>query len=230
MTVAEWIKTIVTIIFSGAFFGFVQFLITRKDKKEETSQEERDKNIKKSMEDHLTNVNAKWKEDYCDKNAKAISELVNEVREGLAEREKTGKQRFDQHNESIKALIKQHDEDYRKLEETLEKVIVTMKENDDRITEKVEKISNVQTFIGDALVGQAHNTILFIGDRISERKCITNREKANINSMYEPYHNLGGNGEVKEVVEYILSLPTVSEDEAKQKDLELKKKEYEESK
>ena len=90
MTVAEWIKTIVTIIFSGAFFGFVQFLITRKDKKEETSQEERDKNIKKSMEDHLTNVNAKWKEDYCDKNAKAISELVNEVREGLAEREKTG--------------------------------------------------------------------------------------------------------------------------------------------
>jgi hypothetical protein len=230
MSTAEWIKTILTILFSGAFFGFIQFLITRKDKKEENSQEERDKNLKKSMEDHLTNVNAKWKEDYCDKNAKAISELVTEVREGLAQREETGRQRYEQHNESIKELIKQHDEDYHKLEQSLEKVITTMKENDDRITTKVEKIADVQEFIGDALVGQAHNTILFIGDHISERKCITNREKATINSMYKPYHNLGGNGEVKEVVEYILSLPTVSEDEAKQKDLELKKKEYEESK
>lgn len=230
MSTSEWIKLILTIVGSGAFFGFIQFLITRKDKKEENSQEDRDKKLKKSMEDHLTNVNAKWKEDYCDKNAKAISELTTEVRKGLAQREETGRQRYEQHHESIKELMKQHNEDYHKLEQSLEKVIATMKENDDRITEKVEKIANVQEFIGDALVGQAHNTILFIGDHISERKCITNREKATINSMYKPYHNLGGNGEVKEVVEYILSLPTVSEDEAKQKDLELKKKEYEESK
>lgn len=55
--------TIVSVILGS---GLVQFLLTRKDKKQEDAKKDNADTIKKDMKDHLTEVNNKWKEDYCD--------------------------------------------------------------------------------------------------------------------------------------------------------------------
>jgi len=68
MIVAEWIKTIITILFSGAFFGFIQFLITRKDNKDDSLKklkeefdrglDEREKTGKNRYDEHKNAIHA----------------------------------------------------------------------------------------------------------------------------------------------------------------------------
>lgn len=208
------ISLIGTAIGGGAVLGFIQFLITRRDKKKEQEKVNHDEEMKKEMRDHLTNVNAKWKEDYCDKNAKAINDLIAEVREGLANREAMGKKRYDEHHIAIEKMAVDHQRDFLELK----KAIDTLTANDSKITESLRRISDRQENMAESLVGQAHDRIIFLTDRISERGAITNKEKATIASMYEPYRKLGGNGEVAESVAYVRTLPTKTDAEAKQMD------------
>lgn len=210
-----------TAIGGGAVLGFVQFLISRRDKQKEEAKVNRDETIKKEMSDHLTNVNAQWKVDYCDKNAKAINDLVKEVREGLAAREEKGKQRYDEHHMAIEKLSVEHQKEFLELKKAIDKLT----ENDSKITESLQRISDKQECMADSLVGQAHDRIIFLTDKISLRGAITNKEKATITSMYEPYRKLGGNGEVKEAVEYVRTLPTKTDEEARKMDEALKRKE-----
>lgn len=210
-----------TAIGGGAVLGFIQFLISRRDKQKEEAKLNRDETIKKEMRDHLTHVNDQWKIDYCDKNAKAINDLIKEVREGLAAREETGKQRYDEHHMAIEKLSVEHQKEFLELKKAIDKLT----ENDSKITESLQRISDKQECMADSLVGQAHDRIIFLTDKISLRGAITNKEKATITSMYEPYHKLGGNGEVKEAVEYVRTLPTKTDEEAREMDEALKRKE-----
>ena len=57
MTAAEWIKTFITILFSGAFFGFIQFLITRKDNKDDSLKKLKEEFDKGLDERELTGKN-----------------------------------------------------------------------------------------------------------------------------------------------------------------------------
>ncbi len=88
MTVAEWIKTIFTILFSGAFFGFIQFLITRKDNKDDSLKklkeefdkglDEREKTGKNRYDEHKNAIQAiklQHQEDYQKLN-EAIKQLT----------------------------------------------------------------------------------------------------------------------------------------------------------
>ena len=208
------ISLIGTAIGGGAVLGFIQFLITRRDKKREEEKIDHDEEMKKEMRDHLTNVNAKWKVDYCDKNAKAINDLIVEVRDGLSKREETGKQRYDEHHMAIKELSLQHQSEFLELK----KAIDQLTENDTKITSSLQKMSDTQECMADSLLGISHDRIIFLTDKISERGAITNKEKATIKSMYEPYRKLGGNGEVQEAVEYVRTLPTKTDAEAKEMD------------
>lgn len=72
----EYVQTLLTIVGSGTFFGFIQFLVTRKDTKEKEEKEDRFGKIEKKLE------------------------------EGLEEREKTGKGRYEEHKEAIEELRK----------------------------------------------------------------------------------------------------------------------------
>lgn len=207
---------------SGAAFGFAQFWITRKDEKEKEAKRNREEEIKQEMRDHLTEVNAQWKEDYCDKNRESIAALHDAVVKGLQDREDVGRQRYEEHHLAIEKMTVEHQKEFLELKKAIDKLT----SNESAITESIAALTETQTAIGASLVGQAHDRIMFLSDRIAERGGITNREKATIKSMYVPYRKLGGNGEVQEAVEYILTLETVSEDEARSRDREIKSKEF----
>ena len=221
MDVTQIVLTVVgSVIGSGAVFGFVQFLITRRDKRQEEAKHDHDEELKQEMKDHLTNVNAQWKVDYCDKNAKAINNLVEEVRIGLADREAMGKKRYDEHHIAIEKLSIQHQKEFLELKKAIDKLT----ENDTRITSSLEKMSEKQGNMADGLLGLAHDRIIFSTDKIAERGAVTLREKATLKSMYEPYRKLGGNGDCETAMEHVMNLPVVSDEKAKQKDIENKKR------
>ena len=150
--------------------------------------------------------------------------LRKEFLAGLEEREKMGKQRYEEHHLSIEKMDLQHQKDFQALQDAIRKLT----DNDTKITESIESMAQTQGLMADSLIGMAHDRIMHLTNRIIERGCITNKEKATIKSMYDPYRGLGGNGEVKEAVDYILTLPTVTDEEARERDIKLRGKEYNE--
>lgn len=189
MNVYQALLTIVgSIVGSSATFGFIQFLIQRKDKKEE------------------------------DKKNDAFDALRKEFQKGLQDREDTGKARYDEHRDAINKMSIEHEKDFK----TLLEAIKTLENNDSKITKALTEIQNQNENIGNAVMGLAHDKLIFSTDKIAERKAITLREKAVLRSIYEPYHKLGGNGTGTEAFEHVMSLEVVSEDVAKQMDEEIK--------
>ena len=219
----DWLQTGVTLLTVLIGSGLIQWWFARKDKQKEDAKKNHDEEIKKEMKDHLTNVNSKWKEDYCDKNAKAIADLAQEVRDGLAEREAKGLQRYEEHHLTIEKMSVQHQKDFLALKEAIQKLT----DNDTKITQSIEKIAEKQDIMADSLIGQAHDRIIFLTDKISERGAITIKEKATLTSMYEPYRKLGGNGHCATAVTHVNTLKVVSDDEAKEMDIRIKNKQRE---
>jgi len=150
--------------------------------------------------------------------------LRKEFSDGIKERERIGNQRYEEHEISIEKMNLQHQKDFQALQEAIHKLT----DNDTKITESIENIAETQSIMADSLVGMAHDRIMHLTDRITARGSITNKEKATIKSMYDPYRGLGGNGEVREAVEYVLTLPTVTDEEGRNLDFKLRGKEYQE--
>lgn len=223
MDVTQVVLTVIgSVIGSGAVFGFVEYLISRKDKQKEEAKNDRDETIKKEMRDHLTDVNSKWKEDYCDKNAKAINDLVIEVREGLAAREAMGKKRYDEHHIAIEKLSVQHQKEFLELK----KAIDALTANDTKITDSLAKIAEKQDCMADGIMGLSHDKLVYMTDRITERGAITLKEQATLTSIYEPYTKLNGNGDAKAGYKHVMNLKVVSDEEAKRLDEQLKAKRH----
>ena len=212
--------TALTVILSS---GIIQFFVSRKDKQKEDEKKDNADAIKKEMKDHLTDVNSKWKVDYCDKNAQAIEAIGQEVRQGLEEREKKGFQRYEEHRLAIEKMNLEHQKDFQELKVAIQKLT----ENDTKITESISKIANKQDVMADSLIGQAHDRIIYLTDKISERGAITIKEKATLTSMYEPYKKLGGNGHCATAIHHMETLKVVSDDEAREMDIKLKNKQRE---
>ena len=207
------------IIGSSAGFGFIQFLITRKDKKLEQAKINHEEELKGEMKKHLTKVNDEWKEEYCDQHSKAIESLI----QGLNDREDTGRKRYEEHQEAIKRMNEEHQQDFNELRKAIEALVA----NDAKITESIEKMAGKQDVMADCLLGQAHDRIIYLTDKISERGAITIKEKATLTSMYEPYKKLGGNGHCKTAMNHMDTLKVVSDNEAKTMDIRLKNKQKE---
>lgn len=210
----DWTQIAVTGITVLLTSGIIQFFVNRKDKQTEDAKKNHEEILKKEMKDHLTNVNDKWKVDYCDKNAKAISDLAKEVKEGLAEREEMGKKRYEEHHLSIEKMNLQHQKDF----QTLLEAIKRLENNDTKVTESLEKMAEKQETIAESLIGISHDKIIFMTDKIAGRGAITLKEKATLESIYEPYRKLGGNSHCSTAMEYMKSLPVVSDEEAKSMD------------
>ena len=162
------LQIIITILGSGAFFSFVQFLIQRKDQQK---QEEKD-----------------------DK----IEELRKELIQGLEEREETGLSRYTEHQESIAKL---------------NEAILLLTENDTQMQEYMK-------YVGDEIMGLAHDKLVYLTDKYQERGAITLKEKATLEAIYSPYHEgLGGNGDGKTGYEYAMKLPIVTDIQAREMDI-----------
>ena len=151
-----------------------------------------------------------------------LNKLREEFKKGIQKNGDADIDRFKMHEDEIKNLAEEHKNDFYIFREVIEQ----LKDNDARITDSIEKMSDKQDIMADSLMGQAHDRIMFVANQIMQRGAITNAEKATIKAMYEPYRKLGGNGDVKEAVDYILTLRTVTEEESRILKMELRDKEY----
>lgn len=196
------ISTIITIVFSGAFLAFLQFLITffitRKDNKEKEAKEEI-KEAERASKDERFDL------------------LEKEFHEGLDQREQTGKARYDEHKEAINNMAKQHQEQFEKLLDAIK----DLKISDEKVSKILEEIVSGQQMLSSGVLGLTHFELMYITNIIIERKYITLTEKATIDSLYEPYTKLGGNGQVRKNYEYVMNFPIVSDEEAKKMDDEI---------
>lgn len=76
------------------------------------------------------------------------------------------------------------------------------------------------------LLGLGHDKIIYLTDRYVKRGAITLKEKRNLEFLYQPYAELGGNGDCKIGYDACQQLPVVSEEEAMYMDIVIKRKEY----
>lgn len=192
-----WVSIIIAVIGALLGTGFLQFLITRADKKKERAEDKEENNLENKLKQHLTNVNNQWKIDYCDVNAKAISDLSKEIREGLEAREAKGAERYLEHKEAI---------------EELREAMLTLAKN----TEETKKIGG---YLGQALMGLTHDKLIYLGKQYQKRGAITLAEKNNLKLLYTPYHDgLGGNSDGEGYYTYCMNLPVVTDEEAMEMD------------
>lgn len=183
-----------------ALLKFIEFLVSHFSKKKERAEDKEENNLEDRMKKHLDQVNSQWKLDYCDINAKAIANLTQEMRDGLEERENKGLERYEEHKQTINEL---------------HEAIVALTKTNMQQTEYMEKL-------GQSLLGLSHDKIIHLGDTYLERGAITLKEKSTIQSIYNPYKKLGGNGDCEVIFNYINKLPIISDEEAKKRDKENK--------
>lgn len=76
------------------------------------------------------------------------------------------------------------------------------------------------------LLGLGHDKIVYLTDKYVRRGAITLKEKRNLQFLYEPYREMGGNGDCKIGYDACESLPVISEEAADELDIKTKRKEY----
>ena len=145
---------------------------------------------------------------FCDKIEKSLlehkeisekeyEELNNKMIKGLEEREATGRERFMHHEAAYKELS--------------EAII--------KLTEHDEKQHKYMKYMGEELMGLAHDRLVTLTDSYQLRGAITLKEKATLEAIFKPYHEgLGGNGDGEQGYKYAMSLPVVTDDQAREMD------------
>ena len=76
------------------------------------------------------------------------------------------------------------------------------------------------------LIGLGHDRVIYLTDKFVRRGSITLKEKRNLEFLYAPYRDMGGNGDCKIGYDACQQLPVVSEEAAEQADVEYRRKEY----
>ena len=190
----DYLKILLTILGSGAFFSFIQFMLTRKDKKEENSIDKKLEEIKKCFT------------------------------EGLDEREKTGKKRFDEHKIAIEEININHEKDLLELRKSLEEITKMIEKQNIENSNNTKSILENQKNANESIMGLAHDKIIYLTDKITERGAITIKEQSALNSIYEPYKRMGGNSYAKAGYDHSMELDVVSEEVAREMDKRIKVK------
>ena len=112
--------------------------------------------------------------------------------------------------------------------EQLNVAIQKLTENDTKITESIEMMADKQDTIALANVGMVHNTIIRFTDPIIRRNAVTYEELSTLDSLYQPYSKLGGNGECKRRYDDVNKLPKISKEEAYNRDRKIEAKRFRE--
>ena len=76
------------------------------------------------------------------------------------------------------------------------------------------------------LLGLGHDKIMYLTDKYVKRGAITLKEKRNLKFLWEPYKDMGGNGDCEIGYNACQVLPVVSEDKAEEMDITIKRKEF----
>lgn len=93
----------------------------------------------------------------------------------------------------------------------------------DRKKEKAEANDSAQSKM---LLGLGHDKLIHLTDKFVRRGAITLKEKRNLEFLYIPYAELGGNGDCKIGYDACQKLPVISDEEAESRDAHFKRKEY----
>lgn len=142
--------------------------------------------------------------------------------------------RKDNHNDELKSV---KDELKRELDENKATEIshyLEHKEAIEKLNEAIFQLTKNDTeqskyirYIGDELMGLAHDKLVYLTDHYQARGAITLKEKATLEAIYKPYHEgLHGNGDGKVGYEFAMTLPVVSDSQAEKMDIELKRQKY----
>lgn len=102
-------------------------------------------------------------------------------------------------------------------------LIIYLLQRRDRLREKAEANESAQSKM---LLGLGHDKIVYLTDKFVRRGAITLKEKRNLEFLYIPYAELGGNGDCKIGYDACQRLPVISDDEAEDRDATFKRKEY----
>ena len=197
-----WVQALVTIAVAlisslgGSYFGYRQFLLKRKDEKEEkTTQKLIDISIDKLKQDMQ-----KQFEDLLDQCGeigeasigKTKKELQEEFKKGLTMRGDEGKERFEinskqieQNTEMIKQVIamqKKSDEKFDKLADSLV-----------ALNEAVTVNSKITKACAEGARSTIYDRILLVANNSLKRGSITITEKTNLKQLYNSWQELQGN-------------------------------------
>ena len=102
-------------------------------------------------------------------------------------------------------------------------LILYLLQRRDRRKEKEAAETSAQTRM---LIGLGHDRLIYLTDKYVRRGAITLKEKRNLKFLYDPYNDMGGNGDCKIGYDACQGLPVVSEEVAEEMDIELRRKEY----
>ena len=90
----------------------------------------------------------------------------------------------------------------------------------DKRQEEYEELSRKISEIADAVKGQGHDRVTYLGGRYIQRGGITKDEYENLyDYIYLPYKALGGNGTAEKVMKDVGNLPIITKSEAYERDL-----------
>lgn len=95
-----------------------------------------------------------------------------------------------------------------------------------RRDKKKDKEDDKHSMLTKMLVGLGHDKIVYLTDKYIKRGAITVKEKRNLKCLVTPYFALEGNGDAKIGWEACEKLDIVSDDEADELDVALKRREY----
>lgn len=164
MTLSQAIVAICVAIVgtAGATFGFIQFLIKRKDDKEENSIQKKIKDavekVKKEMQDEL--------------------DLVSKARS------LEGKERFEAHAASIIEINKQIKENSAQISE-----LTTISKN---VLESMDSLSKVVRASAESQRNSNYDRILMVANKVLKNRQITITEKTNLEQLYNSWRDLHG--------------------------------------
>ena len=101
-------------------------------------------------------------------------------------------------------------------------LIIYLLQRRDRKREREEANNSAMSKM---LLGLGHDRIIYLTDRFVRRGAITLKEKRNLEFLYGPYAELGGNGDARIGYDACQKLPVVSEDDAEDMDARFLRKE-----
>lgn len=102
----------------------------------------------------------------------------------------------------------------------LSEISKDLKDNVVLLTTTVGELKKYNETIGKGIEGLSKDKLLFLCSKYQKRGAVTLSERAVLEDIYKPYHELGGNGLGTQAFEYVLGLKVVSDEEAAMMDAE----------
>ncbi len=201
MTLLQAISAIVIAIIgtAGATFGFIQFMIKRKDDKEEKDiQTLIDASNAKLKEEIRVEIKAAVQQGIVDCGVigdKAIrqtqEDLKKKFEEGLKDRGEEGKKRFETHAAAISEINEQIKANSQQIAELTE-LTKTQLQNQAGFTESLAALNRVVAASAESQCNSNYDRLLIVTNKVLKSGKMTISDKTNIKQLYSSWKELGG--------------------------------------